>query len=197
MDLLRWKRRNRGAVGDERGGVAVELFRWKRRHGRAVGDERGGVAVELFRWKRRHGRAVGDERSGVAVELLGWKRRNRRAVSAQSGIVKSRITKRMIDEAFNGKYNQQRQKQKCNENYSFFHGATPPGRRMRGDRPEGRERQKTFRNRNAVSRGDADPTAAKPKDYSGLYGDYARLDSESFRAIDLHIFVAGFSKRQV
>jgi hypothetical protein len=177
--------------------VAVKLLRWKRRNRGAVGDKRSGVAVELLGWKRRNRRAVGDERSGVAVELLGWKRRNRGAVSPQSGIVKSWITKRMIDEALNGKYNQQCQKQKCDENYSFFHGATPPGRRMRGGRAEGRERQKTFRKRNAVSRGYADPTAAKPKDYSGLYGDYARLDSESFRAIDLHIVVAGFSKRQV
>jgi hypothetical protein len=56
----------------------------------------------LLGWKRRNRRAVGDERSGVAVELLGWKRRNRRAVSPQSGIVKSRITRRMIDEALNG-----------------------------------------------------------------------------------------------
>jgi hypothetical protein len=195
--FLGWKRWIRIAVGDERGGVAVEFLGWKRRIRIAVGDERGGVAVEFLGWKRRIRIAVGDKRGGVAVEFLGWKRWIRIAVYTESRIEKDRITKRMIDDALNGKYNHQSQKRKRRENHSFFHDQLLLGQRMRRSKAEGIQRRKTFRERNAVSQGYADPTSAKQTDYSGLYGDYARLHSESLWTIDLLIVVAGFSERAV
>jgi hypothetical protein len=80
---------------------------------------------------------------------------------------------------------------------TFFIGQRLLGKRISRSRAKVGKIGKTFRDRNGKLYGRADPVAAKPKNYPGLYGDHPRRDSQPLRTANLFVIIARSSERAV